>query len=75
VAFAHQHDLHPKTLRFVGEHMPHTATGHLVQSLVSRMSMVGVLANIADVANDDRLHSLLMQRGDKFSGELVQCIV
>ena len=47
-----------------------------MQALVGGMPMVGVrpFANSTDVANDDRLHPLLVQGGDKVGGELVQRI-
>jgi hypothetical protein len=74
--FVHQHHLHPQHPGFVGEHVSDNAAGHLMQALVGGRPMVGVrpFANSTDVANDDRLHPLLVQGGDKVGGELVQRI-
>jgi hypothetical protein len=74
IAFLDQHDLHTQTLRFIGEHVTYKATRHLVEALIGSVPMIGVLANVPDVANDDRLHTSRMECGDKVAGKLVQRI-
>jgi hypothetical protein len=52
----------------------HKAAGHLVQALVRGRAVVGAHSDIADVANDDGLHAIAVERGDKGGGLLVQGI-
>ena len=74
VALADDDHLHPQPLGFVGEHVPHLPTGHLVDALVAMPSVSGVLADIPDVAHDDGLHPALVEGADKVSGLFVQGI-
>ena len=42
--------------------------------LVSRWCVVSMVSDITDVANNDGLHAILMERGDKGGGLLMQRI-
>lgn len=62
---------HAQPLSFVGEFKADRAMRPLMNFLVVGVSNIVVLPDISDIANDHRLHALLMQRGDKPRGLLM----
>jgi hypothetical protein len=71
VGFFLQDDLHAQTLGFVGEFVSDAAMRPLMNLLVIFASNIGLLSDIAHIANDQRLHACLMQRGDEDGGLLM----
>jgi hypothetical protein len=57
--------MHSHPLRFVGEHMSHTAMRPLMDFLVIGGADIGVLADSAHVSDHDGLDALFIQRRDK----------
>ena len=66
-----QSNAHAPSFGFVGKFVAHTAKGPLVDFLVVGVPNIIVLPDIAHIAYNKRLHSCLMQSGDKFARLLV----
>ena len=71
VRFLLQDDFHAQVLCFVGEFEAHRTCRPLVNFLVVRVTNIGGLPKIAHIANDQRSHACLVQRGDQFACLLV----
>jgi hypothetical protein len=71
VRFLLQDDFHPQALGLVGQQEAHAPMRPLVYLLVIFRANIGLLSQITHVANDQRSHACLVQRGDKSRGLLV----
>jgi len=75
VGFLLQKDLHPDAFGLVGEFLAHATVRPLMDFLIVSVTNIRVLPKIAYVANDQRLHACLMQRGNKSARLLVLDLV
>ena len=66
-----QEHFHAQALGLVGELLAHAAMRPLVDLLVVRMSNIRRLSEISHIANDQRSHACLLQRGDELARLLV----
>ena len=71
VRFLLQDDFHAQMPCFVGEFEAHRACRPLVDFLIVLMTNIGGLPKIAHIANDQRSHACLVQRGDQCACLLV----
>jgi hypothetical protein len=69
--FVLQGHVHTQSLSLVGELKANAAMRPLVNFLVVGMPNIVVLPDIAHITYDQRLHSCLMQSGDKLACLLV----
>ncbi len=60
-----QENFHAQALGLVGEFEAHAAMRPLVYLLVVHVTNIGLLPKIAHIANHERSHACLLQRGDE----------